>query len=366
MGRNHEQKVSPRKALVDYDVSEIGGIPAVEREAKRDASAFRVLLDLRERTGLTEEELLSGTVIISEVVYQPYAEIEMWQELRLIENLTAQHHQLPLALEAASKVHLTTMGTLGFGMLSSKNIFQALQLSAEFHSVSLWICDVATQVVSENVEFLLLSHSLPPACRDFCSMRGVASLKTWFNEMLGREIIPTRIQCMAQTPSDTQVFEEYFGCPVEFEADAYSISFATSLFTEPLKFADKWAWQRCELELRELKDRRRASFTNRVRDLISFAPKVNHSEESVSQALRVSGSTLRRRLREEGTTYREVRAETLHSLARVMLASSSRTVEEVADILGYSESASFVRSFKRREKVAPGPWRKAERQSVRE
>ncbi len=337
----------------------------MDRKTKRDASALRVLVDLSEEVNISRDVLLANTGIVIENVYQPYAEIQMWQELVAIENLMANQNHLSLALIAASKVHITTLGALGFAMLSSRNVFDALQLSSEFHSISLWITDVAAQLSDDSVEFLVLPHSLPITCQSFCSVRGLASLKVWFTEMLGREITPARVRCMTKAPEDALLFEEFFGCPVEFEADSYAISFERALFVEPLKLADEWARKRCLIELHKLKDRRRSSFSNRVRDLISFAPKVNNSEEKISRTLQISGSTLRRRLREEGTTYRELRAGTLHSLACIMLVSSTKTVDEVADILGFSEAASFVRSFKRRENVAPGTWRRNERSGFR-
>ena len=336
----------------------------MDRDAKRDASAFRVLLDLSEEAKLPVDQLLAGIDVDRDSIYQPYAEIFMWQELAYIERLVERHVRFSLALTAASRVHITTLGTLGYAMLSCRNIFHALQVSADYHSISLWTCEVAAQPHERSVEFLILPHALPAACQHFCAIRGLASLKIWFTEMLGRDIVPTQVTCMIEAPNDAPFYAEFFGCPVQFGSDVYSISFENTLFLEPLRMSDKWAYQRAKIELQGIVDQRRSSFTNRVHDLISFAPKVNHSEETVSETLGISSSTLRRRLREEETTFREVRAETLHSLACVMLLSSKKTVDAVADMLGFSEAASFVRSFKRREGVAPGTWRKQQRQKL--
>ena len=337
----------------------------MDKKNKRDAATLRVLLDLASESGISMDCLLADTGLNAGSIYQPCAEIEMWQELMVIEKLSTKPEPLALAIRNAKHLHITTLGTLGFAMLSSQNVFHALELAAKYHSISLWFCDVTAQIVGDDVELLVLSHSLPTKCRNYCSVRGLASLKTWFSEMLARDIVPIKVQCMMPRPEEAAYFEEYFNCEVEYEADAFSISFGSHLFDEPLRMSDKWARKRCELELDELKDRRRSSFANRVRDIISFAPRTHHSEDRISEALQISGSTLRRRLREEGTTFREVRAETLHSLACIMLTSSSRTVDEVAYLLGYSEAASFVRSFKRRENIAPGTWRKNSNQIAR-
>lgn len=95
----------------------------MDRDAKRDASAFRVLLDLSEEAKLPVDQLLAGIDVDRDSIYQPYAEIFMWQELAYIERLVERHVRFSLALTAASRVHITTLGTLGYAMLSCRNIF---------------------------------------------------------------------------------------------------------------------------------------------------------------------------------------------------------------------------------------------------
>ena len=77
----------------------------MDRDAKRDASAFRVLLDLSEEAKLPVDQLLAGIDVDRDSIYQPYAEIFMWQELAYIERLVERHVRFSLALTAASRVH---------------------------------------------------------------------------------------------------------------------------------------------------------------------------------------------------------------------------------------------------------------------
>lgn len=334
----------------------------LDKNAKRDAAALRILLDVADEQRISAETILEGTELSTDRVYSYQGEIEVWQELRAIENLRDLEAPLSLAIESANRLHITTLGTLGYAMLSSYDIRSALEIAAKFHSISLWLCDVSTEARGDVVEFFVLPHTLPEACRDFCSIRGVASLKVWFSELLGRDIPPVSVQLRIPEPHDSPVQSAFFGTPVEYSAEVYKISFERSLFREPLKLADPWTRQRSEEELSVIKSRRESTVANQVRELILIDPKENQSEDNLAQVLRISGSTLRRRLKEEGTTFREVRAETLHSLARVMLIGSPKNIDEIADELGYSEAASFVRSFRRIEGMAPGAWRKAERE----
>ncbi|PLW67824.1 AraC family transcriptional regulator [Pseudohalioglobus lutimaris] len=340
-----------------------GTISSMEIEAKRDATTLRIMLDLCEEFNISQDTLLANTGISIKSIYQPEAVIEMWQEMEAIRNISARHNALQFAIKVGSRLHVTTLGLLGFAMLSSRDLSDAMYFAQQFHQISLWTCDLAIRANEEKVELFVLAHALPEDCQHFCAVRGLAALKVWLTEMLGREIVPTGVNCLVDAGEGSALFEEYFGIQPKFQAGTNSISFPAYLFNEPLRLADEWARKSCETQLIEIKERRRLSFSNRVRDIVSLSPRASILEEEVAELLKISGSTLRRRLREEGTTFREVRAGTIHSLARVILSSSSKSVDEVADMLGFSEAGSFVRSFKRREGIAPGAWRKKERSS---
>ena len=68
--------------------------------------------------------------------------------------------------------------------------------------------------------------------------------------------------------------------------------------------------------------------------------------------LHVDERTLRRRLTAEGTSFRRLVDEVRHGRALELLAQGA-AVSEVARELGYSETATFTRSFTRWEGVSP-------------
>lgn len=333
----------------------------LDRHAKRDAAALRNLLDVAVEAGLEADKILNKSELSSQSVYTPEAEIETWQELAAIENLMQDESWRSNALISASRLRITSHGTLGYAMLASSNLLDAIKIASRFRSVSLWLCEVTTRRVAKSIEFSVLPHALPQTCQDYCAIRGVASLKVWAEDLLGRQISPTDVRLKIPRPEDLAAFDEHFGCEVEFEAGVYSIAFPLPVFKERLRFADPWICQSSQSELRKIRQQREPSYANRVKDLILDAPKTNGSERTVASALKISGSTLRRRLREEGTTFREIRADTLHAMACILLAGSSKSVDEISYQLGYSEAASFVRSFRRQENISPGAWRKAQR-----
>jgi AraC-like DNA-binding protein len=77
---------------------------------------------------------------------------------------------------------------------------------------------------------------------------------------------------------------------------------------------------------------------------------------AVADALGMASRTLHRHLAAEGTNFRLLVEEVRGALAEEML-SHRMSVAEVAERLGYAESASFSHAFKRWKGTAPGIYR---------
>ena len=71
----------------------------------------------------------------------------------------------------------------------------------------------------------------------------------------------------------------------------------------------------------------------------------------------ISKRTLARRLRAEGTGFRQIRDEIISQQATGYLRDSHMSVEAIAALLNYHDSANFRRAFKRWFQVSPDQYR---------
>jgi len=71
----------------------------------------------------------------------------------------------------------------------------------------------------------------------------------------------------------------------------------------------------------------------------------------------MSVRTLRRRLKEEGSSYRELLDEIRYGLAREYLGQTQLPLEEISGLLGYTEAGNFSHAFKRWSGMSPREWR---------
>jgi len=181
--------------------------------------------------------------------------------------------------------------------------------------------------------------------------------------LVGADYRPQRVEFRHARPSSTADYEEFFGCPVRFDAPRNALSFSRAVAALKVPNASPELLQL----LRERGDRllqaRRTGgrIADRVAGLLAtqLSNSVPHKSRIAAQ-LGMSERTLQRRLREEGTSYQAILEETRHELARELLRDTDVALAQVAAQLGFSEPSTFFRAFRRREGVTPGRYRRGD------
>jgi AraC-like DNA-binding protein len=91
-----------------------------------------------------------------------------------------------------------------------------------------------------------------------------------------------------------------------------------------------------------------AGYVERVRrHILDGAAPDRRDMQTVARALGLSARSLRRRLAEEGTSFREVVDAALGTLAKRLVSDEDRPIEAAAYAMGFSHPSAFHRAFKR-------------------
>ncbi|MGE5160861.1 MAG: helix-turn-helix transcriptional regulator [Betaproteobacteria bacterium] len=80
------------------------------------------------------------------------------------------------------------------------------------------------------------------------------------------------------------------------------------------------------------------------------------SVDETAAAFGVNRRTLARRLRERGTTFQALLDDARYGEAQRLLQSSALPVTEIASRLGYADTATFTRAFRRWSGTSPRRW----------
>lgn len=116
------------------------------------------------------------------------------------------------------------------------------------------------------------------------------------------------------------------------------------------------AMRQCEVMLSQLKSHK-CSTTYQLQKMMLSQPLGTLSEEDAAAALCISKRTLARHLAKEGSSYMQIRDKLLAEQARHYLLNSKLSVEAIASLLNYHNSANFRRAFKRWFELSPKEYR---------
>ncbi|HEX8953322.1 MAG TPA: helix-turn-helix transcriptional regulator, partial [Polyangia bacterium] len=136
-----------------------------------------------------------------------------------------------------------------------------------------------------------------------------------------------------------------------FDADTLELPFATA---DPAALV--LTREQCERELDALGFA--GPFRERVAALALRGGGGARSVEEVAAQLRVSSRTLKRRLAELGTSYSAILDRERKRRALALLRTTTLTMDEVAERLGYSDVANFGRAFRRWTGSSPAATRR--------
>jgi AraC-like DNA-binding protein len=171
---------------------------------------------------------------------------------------------------------------------------------------------------------------------------------------------PARVSFEHPAPVYSAEYERIFEQVVHFEQPFSEVVFDRALLNAPSPHKDEGVHE----ALRALAERsimrlaQRAPYALRVRDLlVQHGYPQRMDMESVARTLGLSVRSLRRRLASEGKSFHEVESDALAAIAKHLLRDKQRTIQETADEMGFSDTTTFHRAFKRWTGTTPSAYR---------
>ncbi|WP_028655367.1 helix-turn-helix domain-containing protein [Nocardioides sp. J54] len=185
-----------------------------------------------------------------------------------------------------------------------------------------------------------------------------AALRRLVQMLVGDEST-VRLHTSWPAPTDVDQDEARPGNMV-FNAPMTFLHVPTEALNEVCRFSDPVAYRLAIADLREALEHRvgPTSYSAKVRASLDEAAALKTCR-TVAEELSVSASTLKRRLHEEGTTFRELLESSLLERATLRLLDRSMSVSEIAVDLGYSDLTNFSHAFKRWTGRSPRQFRES-------
>jgi len=179
----------------------------------------------------------------------------------------------------------------------------------------------------------------------------------WSSWLIGREVLPDRILFAGPPGEYRDSYAAMFPCEHYFGTGENRVVFATRyldapVLRSPAELTDFLASAPESLMRRYIEEPSVAALVRRlVRRREDFA---QITLDEAAGALAMSTQTLRRRLREEGNGFQEIKDSVRKERAVALLVAGERPINEIAALLGFSEPSAFHRAFKKWTGLTPG------------
>ncbi|MCK5880276.1 MAG: AraC family transcriptional regulator [Sinobacterium sp.] len=178
--------------------------------------------------------------------------------------------------------------------------------------------------------------------------------------LIGKPLPLLKVQFTHSAPDKVELMEEVFGCPITFNAKVNGFFYQKSLLSSPIihnedslnEFLKQAPYQLSVSHFDE------SSIQTRIQAIVGndFSKDFPTLEE-VSSQLNMSARTLRRRLKDEETSYQEFKDQLRMEAAKIYLKRPGLKINAVAALMGFDEPSAFHRAFKKWTTQTPGEYR---------
>lgn len=178
----------------------------------------------------------------------------------------------------------------------------------------------------------------------------------YLRELCGPAWMPSDVLLPHTAARDNAPYRRMFKAPVRFDAELGALRFPRHWLSRAVAGCDpvrhRLALQRAnEVGGEEL-------IAQVIRALRTLLLHGKESGDDVAGMLSMHRRTLNRRLKAEGTTFRELLDQVRFDVARQLLGDSNISLDDIAATLGYAGVSPFMRTFRRWAGTTPGRWRR--------
>ena len=302
-------------------------------------------------TGIDEKQFVDAELMITAA-----------QQIQILENALEMDKEPALGIRLGRCLTAPTHGAIGFLAVNSPDLLTAMYAFEKFMPARMSL--VNNKIVDKGDVVELHLDVKFPCSAGVRRLLAEACATIFFDSaehILGRPLSEATTFVDFPKLENSELDEQYILGKINYSSDQLCVRIPAELCSQPNLSSSRESYnlalQQCKEILQGLNQQEQPTKYKVQKFLLNNGPGFS-TEEDAARELFVSKRTLARKLAKEGTGFRKIRDELLAEQAKRYVKETNLSIDAIASMLNYHDSASFRRAFKRWFSATPDGFRK--------
>jgi AraC-like DNA-binding protein len=311
------------------------------------------LVEVLQEQGIAPEASLSGTGLLPESLANPETLTSVRQYITVCHNALQLSKNPETPFRTGSRIPLSAYGMYGFALVCSPTIREFFQMAVKYHRLATPLLSVSWREEGDYASWIFPMNAAvthPDSLLRFLMEQQLAQISTHLRAMVEHDsYLPVHAALSYSAPKHAHLYMRYLGCPARFSQPMSELVYPRSILSVKPRMAhgltSKILQETCDRILGEVKTS--TGVAGEVYQIIASTPGHSPSMESVARQIATTVRTLNRKLHAEGTSFTQILDDVRCNLAKEYLRSTKLSMEDISDLVGFSEAANFRHAFRR-------------------
>ena len=316
----------------------------------------RLLVAELKRRGFADADIVEGTRLDWAQLLEEDRFLSFEQFRRLALRGMELTGEAWLGLDVGRSTQISSHGALGYAMVASADVGQALGLAERYSSLRLQITEFWVERGNGRVQLRIEDTLAWGDIDEYIHSHIIGAICLLLETVSGMPLPDTRVAFTYPAPEWADEYATRLrGVTLEFGASASMIDIPESFASTPCITADASAYRQAVrlCERAEARHQSDGEAAQKVLDRLLDRQGDYPSLSEMAKELYMSDRTLNRKLKAQGTSYQMLLDDVRQELAVWYLRQTQMPVEAIAERLEYRDTSNFSRTCKRWFGVTP-------------